>query len=1429
MARWNKNQERVINWRNSYALVSAAAGSGKTAALIERILRLVIDDGVDVNKLIVVTFTKAAASEMKERLMKALESKIYELSMKENLSADEELLEERLEKQISLVNTALVCTIDSFCQYIIKNYFYAIDDFDPSFTVIDQNDNEILLTETVEKVVEGRYEEAADDVFINTVRMYSGWKSDDDFKSLIKALVKKALTHPQPEKWLDEVLFAYDVENEKWDEFFNMNSENYKPNSSNWMEFIFDFIENKISQYREYACFARKILVDGKETKVDEDLDEKKLKAALELLDKFIYTIDLDIDHFDRVLKLLEEKKDFNALCREMINFNVLPFDRSYSNVKEEKAAAKKYRDLYSDKYKKILDMFNLENMELMNIREDEYAKKKALNLDDENLDEALELKNLNEQIEYKEPIDIIKERFLKIYAYLSELIDTVKEVMASYAKEKKDRNTVDFNDMERFALRILTVEDENGKLCPSEVARELKANFKQIMIDEYQDSNLIQEAILTSISGESGEPYVFMVGDVKQSIYGFRHARPDLFLEKYYSYSPEEEFLDGDEDAPQSEREGKKILINLDRNYRSRIEVLEFTNEIFKKLMKREFGKLDYDERASLKYGELYDDSEYPVEVMLLDESDLRKYIDDEKKKKKLFYGNNEFSRVELEAITVGKRIRELCGIDGFSVLEIDGGTAEDGSRIKKKLEYKDIVLLFRGIKGVSDTYKDILERMDIPVFCEGTKGYYDRHEIQIVLNYLKIIENPLQDIPFVGVLRSAFVGLNEKELARIKAYGKKKYYYYEGALAYVEKHDNELSRKLKAFLDRLMYYRSIEKERNAYELINNILEDEGFFQLVSVQENGEKKAENLKILKKNAYDFIQRGNRGVAEFNKYIEDLMGNDLDRGEADISSDGSNAVRIMSIHKSKGLEFPVVILCGIHKDFNLKDSSGNIIIDNDLGLCTEDINAQLGVKTSNPYKMLVKEKISLDSKAEEQRLLYVALTRAKEKLIVTGKLNYNPNKTMTAQNELFYRPFDKIDNTVKFGYKDMDGYNNYYSWIVAGIYHRDAFKMAMEDYANKMSALIERINGEDENDGATESLELHDDDYVGCSSEKGLDVKFICCENIIDYGQKIIQGVEEEIERRNKEPNPLEEAKLLELIRAQREYQYPFENALKYPSKISVSALKKRAYEEASNPKSTDSESVNSLGENAIDEIVDLISENSNQKSDVELEGGIEDKDIKNRYIRHADRDVINLGATRGTVYHNIMAHIDFADLSKYDTIEKFERFIDSLLKKAVVTEDEKSLIDNSDFMDFFTDNNPIIGELMKAGEKKRIWCEQPFMKEYSSDRLFEGKDDFTDTSNKTVVQGVIDLWFINEDNKIILVDYKTDGLSSKGFLRNASDEKKGEFRAELIKRYQTQFDYYSDVLESMMGREVTERYIYSFSLLEVISVPIAKK
>lgn len=894
---FTEKQQEVIDARNSNILVSAAAGSGKTAVLTERIVQMVCDaeHPVDIDRLLVVTFTNAAAAEMRERVG---------LKLSERLASNPQ--SEHLQRQMTLLHNAQITTIDSFCLYLLRNHFNEIG-LDPAFRIPDEREIQLMRQEALSELLEDAFTEKKA-VFFNTVEALCHKGDEKELEKHIVSLSGYAASFPWPEEWLLERKRDYITD--------SIETMKEKPFWNYMLHYLRGMLQGCVDKYENAIEVAK--APDGPYMYLSllEDEKEQFMAAAQK-----------------------QEYKDLeNAIAG--LSFGKLSPKKDDAVSKDKRAQIKDMRDTIKDTVADIKEAFFFWMGET------------------------------------------ILKRNAGCAEIAGELIDLTLDFNRRMQEKKQEKKLVDFSDMEHFALNIL-LKKEEGKVVPSPVALQYREYFHEILIDEYQDSNFVQEYLLKAISGEEDGHYNrFMVGDVKQSIYRFRLARPELFMEKYETYKSEGEFR----------------RIDLSKNFRSRGNVIESVNQVFERIMSKEIGGIQYDDAAALHAGADYPDCDGLETEFLIAEKPGK---------------GDDLKKIQAEATVVAKRIKELMK---------NGQVTDKESHALRRARYQDMVILLRTLSNWGDVFKETLEQEGIPAYVTTKKGYFTATEIQNLLSFLRVIDNPYQDIPLYGALHSVFGGFTEEEIAELWGDPKeKKQSLYERLLD----PENGKKDRVALFLKNLEQYRRMTSYLPIRQLLEKITGDYDYLNYVSALPGGTKRRANVEMLLVKASDFEKTSYYGLFHFIRYIEQLEKYEEDYGEADTLDENAEVVRIMSIHKSKGLEFPVVFVSGLGKNFNLSDAKSAVILDMDLGFGMDYIDGKKRIKSKTIQKNAIAKKMREDTLAEELRLLYVALTRAKEKLILTAEAdapeeNYGEaGKLVGFQNRLSYMDFMKAASYMDF--------------------------------------------------------------------------------------------------------------------------------------------------------------------------------------------------------------------------------------------------------------------------------------------------------------------------------------------------------------------------------------------------------------------------
>ena len=1216
---WTKEQQKVINLRNRNILVSAAAGSGKTAVLVERILTMITegDHPLDIDQLLIVTFTRAAAAEMKERIREAVEKRL-----------EQDPDNEHLQRQSTLIHNAQINTIDGFCSYVIRNYFHMID-LDPGFRTAEDGELRLMKQDVMQKVIEEAYEEGTE-AFYDCVECYASGKNDDNIGQQIMKLYEYSMSYPWPKEWLLDCKKFYELESVE------------ALMETPWMQLLMEE--------------SRKIFRDAKE-------------MAMELLEicrsedgPYMYVEALESD-LGMIGKLLATE-DYNTLADTL------------ASIKYARLSSKKDEQV-SERARMQVQGGRAELKNMLNHLRDSYF--------------YMSLEEILESIQScKRPV--------------CALIDLSLTFMEAFAARKREKNLVDFADMEHFALDVL-VKKQDGKLVYTQAAEEFSERFAEIFIDEYQDSNLVQETILTAVSKiPQGCHNIFMVGDVKQSIYRFRLARPELFMEKFHSYSTEDSLTQ---------------RIDLHKNFRSRVQVLSSVNYIFRQIMGEELGKVEYDDEAALYPGAQFPEesqkNEHETELLLIETDG--EGLEEER---------GAQTDKEVEALAVAGRIAQL--VEHEMVYD----KKEKGYR---KARYSDIVILLRTMSGWTETFGQVLASQGIPSYSASKTGYFSALEVVTVLNYLHILNNPRQDIPLGAILHSPIGGCSSEELAKIRICDKNGRLYESVQIYLQEGQDEELRKKLQAFWEQYQKLRDCVPYTPIHELILLLLKETGYQLFVSAMPAGEQREANLRMLVEKAMEFEKTSYRGLFNFIRYIEQLQKYSVDYGEVNLSGSNDNVVQIMSIHKSKGLEFPIVIVAGLGKRFNQQDINASLVIHQDLGIGADCIDPQLRVKFPTVMKQVIRQQSKVENLGEELRVLYVAMTRAKEKLILTGCIS----KLETAVSDCQRLSARK---NVKFSYELLERARNYLDWILPALARHPAFCSLYEEY-----------------------------DMIGQVTSP------VCEEGpmmirVIRPRQLLEEQVEKQVmtqigkeEFLHWDSSKVYDEKLRTQLQERFSYQYPYENLAEIPVKVTVSELKRQA--------SLETEDSYLLYED--EEIVPVVPTFMQEKE--ESSGG----------------------PVRGTAYHRMMECLDF---SKAASVKEIREQINTLVETGKMEKQMAQYINPTHILRLA--QSSLGKRLAAAQEAGTIHREQPFV---ISQKASEMKAEWQEEES-VLVQGIIDAYFV-EKEKLVLVDYKTDRVRSA---------------KELADRYHVQLDYYAQALERLMGMQVAEKLIYSFTLGKEMTV-----
>lgn len=1281
--RWTDEQLKAINTRGKNLLVAAAAGSGKTAVLVERIIKMITDkkNPVDIDRLLVVTFTSAVASEMRERIGEAI-SKELEISPNSAVLA----------KQLTLLGGANITTMHSFCLEVIKNNFHELD-LDPGFRIGDSTECVILQNETINEVFEDKYNEG-DKGFLDLVEAYGSSKDDLKLKELALQIHSFSMSGPWPEQWLIEK-----------SEVFNITSSE-ELNNSKWVRIIQENMKLQVeSMYDSYK-------------------NVSQLCYEVEGMDKYIENVQEDLEAINKL-----RENCGKGLEEILLALNSVKFGRLKTIKKNE--------------------IQHIDSQEIFKVA------RNSLKKDIEKIASGLNSLTMEELLQQTQGL----------YPFMKSLSKLVLDFNEAYKEKKKERSMIDFNDMEHICLQILTSKDELGNIIPSKVALNYREKFQEVFVDEYQDSNTVQETIIDMVSRKYCDvPNVFMVGDVKQSVYRFRQAKPELFLQKYNTYSDS----------------GVNEKVQLFKNFRSRKEILDAANFIFYNIMSKSVGELDYDENEALNLGTDFeeptkdncydiDEEEFSsshiagkVELHILDLSgeDNNEEVElDEEEVKENDEEEENLDSIQYEARIVAKRINNLIhGEKPYLVWD-------KNLNKYRKIRYKDIVILLRTVKSWSEMLVDELGMSGIPVYADTGSGYFDTVEIRTVMSLLHIIDNPLQDIHILSALRSPIFSFSAEELSDlrllIKSNEQQKYYYEivkeiadgEEVVDEVEDYkvqeetiveetsleeivkiklevDEVLKDKCLGFIKKLSEWRKKSEYMPVDEFIWFLMMDTSYYGFVGAMSNGVKRQANLKILFQRAKQFQQTSLKGVFNFINFINKLKKSSGDMGSAKILGENEDVVRIMSVHKSKGLEFPVVILAGCGKQINLMDLKNDVLLHEELGYGPNFVDLEKRIINSSLAKLAIREKKKLEVYSEEIRVLYVALTRAKEKLILTGKVN-----DFQKSVEKWAKSATAVTENNTISPREILNAKCYLDWV------------AMSVARHKDGELLR--NGRND-------IKIRDDFSTWS----------------VDLWTKSQLTVEEKISTVDKYDTEWmnnSDANVRDEIKNRLEYVYDYEKVVSLPSNVSVSDLKKQALETE--------EPIFKLYESQYVRKPKFLSE---------------DKGLT--------------AAEKGTAVHFVMQHLD---LSRVYTPDLIEEQIKTMVSDELLREEEAKAVNKFKVWKFFKSDIGL--KLLDCyKDNNLLQRELPFVTHIPADKL--SSEGLPDTYKEEVVrlQGIIDCFFEHE-GQVILLDYKTD------YVEEGNEEK-------IMDRYRVQMDYYSEALEKILGRKVHARYLYLFHLDKAIQV-----
>ena len=1268
--KWTPEQESAImspkdsNLGAQTLLVAAAAGSGKTAVLVERIITRLKDmeNPLSVQELMVVTFTKAAAAEMSARIGVAL-AKAME-------STDDKALQARLERQLNLLPSAHISTLHSFCQWVIRSYFYKLD-IPPTARIGNEAEMALLKQEVLENLLKEAYEHNTYGIF-DLSDFFSDDKSDAGLQDKVLSLYEFAMSQSNPDGWMRHAVEPYKAAQEQ------------DLRDTLWGRAMWDDQQTEIDRIADRIEQMEPLLESPVGPKKWDKVYQEQLAALAQL-------------------KGAQTWSDMVDVCRNLDTFT----KASFTSLGKA-----------------------LEKGEVDGALADEFKS-----LGSQNKDSLKGMKNGLFHIDES----VLQQQFKDQYPLIHNLVELTIAFHKSYDEAKKEQGIMDFSDLEHLCLALLVEPGTEDDPQPSEVALELQDTFKEIMVDEYQDTNGVQETIINLISRVDNR---FYVGDVKQAIYSFRMADSSLFMNKYNTYGLMNDAVER--------------RIDLAKNFRSHENILTTTNFIFYQIMTQEAAELDYGEKESLIPGRIVEEAPSDwvggaVELHLLDTSDTNRSDETDGDSET---AGDEPENNERELDFIIQKIKELHA----SKKQVQNA---DGSF--RQIQWRDFAVLRRSLAGWGTRAVAAMRQAGIPAVVNERDGYFEAQEIQLLLSLLQIIDNPEQDLPMAAVLHSGLVGLDANELGALRLTG-------DGSLwsvmhLYAEQAQDE---RLLQFIAHIERWRTLSRRHGVADLLWDIYETLDYVNYVGAMPNGLVRRANVMALYERAKGFESSGFRGLFRFLRFVESLRDSNQDMAVANVVTEADDVVRLMTIHKSKGLEFPVVFLSGVQKKFNTMDFNSPLLVDKNGGIGLKGYYPDIRVSYPSMPWLYCKSIKSDAMKAEEQRILYVALTRARDKLFLTGYINKEIKKEKGVGAHIKHAA---LTQTQALGADLIKAGNSYLHWLLI------AFARHLDGGA-PLRNIIE-LEGETNFDlldrQCQVKVEIHDGSLYG-----DLDYKADVDETTINTVRAL---------------GKVNDVALPEEIVQRFAFTYPNLVAAKTTAKISVSELKRRFAERDAEAVSATDVSMQQKPVISCDITEDTTGENAILDTSIPTisETELADSVFGRKPLAIAAADEVVTGAQWGTLMHEAM---QWLPVKKY-TQKSMTDMLDSLQAEGKFSDEERSLLSDRSLYGFF---NSDLGQRLIAS--KRVERELPFS------MLFDGNRVYPDVENgeRLFLQGIIDTVFV-EDDQWVLVDYKTDRVKS------------GD---ELIRRYKIQMDLYKEALERLTNMPVKASYIYSFRLHEAI-------
>ncbi|WP_456044318.1 helicase-exonuclease AddAB subunit AddA [Veillonella sp.] len=1268
--KWTPEQESAImspkdsNLGAQTLLVAAAAGSGKTAVLVERIITRLKDmeNPLSVQELMVVTFTKAAAAEMSARIGVAL-AKAME-------STDDKALQARLERQLNLLPSAHISTLHSFCQWVIRSYFYKLD-IPPTARIGNEAEMALLKQEVLENLLKEAYEHNTYGIF-DLSDFFSDDKSDAGLQDKVLSLYEFAMSQSNPDGWMRRAVEPYEA------------AQKQDLRDTLWGRAMWDDQQAEIDRIADRIESMEPLLESPVGPKKWDKVYQEQLAALAQL-------------------KGAQTWSDMVDVCRNLDTFTKASFTslgKALEKGEVDGALADEFKSLGSQNKDSLKGMKN----GLFHI------------------DEA-----------------VLQQQFKDQYPLIHNLVELTIAFHKAYDEAKKEQGIMDFSDLEHLCLALLVEPGTEDNPKPSEVALELQDTFKEIMVDEYQDTNGVQETIINLISRVDNR---FYVGDVKQAIYSFRMADSSLFMNKYNTYGLMNDAVER--------------RIDLAKNFRSHENILTTTNFIFYQIMTQEAAELDYGEKESLIPGRIVEDAPSDwvggaVELHLLDTSDTNRSDETDGDSEA---AGDEPENNERELDFIIQKIKELHA----SKKQVQNA---DGSF--RQIQWRDFAVLRRSLAGWGTRAVAAMRQAGIPAVVNERDGYFEAQEIQLLLSLLQIIDNPEQDLPMAAVLHSGLVGLDANELGALRLTG-------DGSLwsvmpLYAEQAQDE---RLLQFITHIEHWRTLSRRHGVADLLWDIYETLDYVNYVGAMPNGLVRRANVMALYERAKGFESSGFRGLFRFLRFVESLRDSNQDMAVANVVTEADDVVRLMTIHKSKGLEFPVVFLSGVQKKFNTMDFNSPLLVDKNGGIGLKGYYPDIRVSYPSMPWLYCKSIKSDAMKAEEQRILYVALTRARDKLFLTGYINKEIKKEKGVGAHIKHAA---LTQTQALGADLIKAGNSYLHWLLI------AFARHLDGGA-PLRNIIE-LEGETNFDlldrQCQVKVEIHDGSLYG-----DLDYKADVDETTINTVRVL---------------GKVNDVELPEEIVQRFAFTYPNLVASKTTAKISVSELKRRFAERDAEAVSATEVSIQQQSVpsgDATDDTTDEAAVVGSSIPDIS-ETELADSVFGRKPMAIADAEEIVTGAQWGTLMHEAM---QWLPVKKY-TQTSMTDMLDSLQADGKFSDEERSLLSDRSLYGFF---NSDLGQRLIVS--KRVERELPFSMLFDGNRVYPD----VEMGERLFLQGIIDTAFV-EDGQWVLVDYKTDRVKS------------GD---ELIRRYKIQMDLYKEALETLTNMSVKASYIYSFRLHEAV-------